>query len=292
MPLAGRIHELALAEEPVDRFRDETLVEAFAGGIDLAEAIAARRFRFAQDALEGGRQMRTPETAAGLGRLAAGKPHFRRGRPFRAEQIFDVANDDRRVRHQTEALARVGDRRREHIAKAHAAIFRQERHPGPERSGHDRGEQSVARHDVEAEATEGGKRCRLRRNALAADHLYVPPVDAIENERHLAAGPVLVRLDDMERGSGRNGRIEGVAPAFQDRHAGRRGEPVRRGDDAERAVDFGSRREHRSPRGYARCTPRSARVSVLLPCRRLRQAPFRRPDFGRATRTGSGSIKL
>ena len=52
-----------------------------------------------------------------------------------------------------------------------------------------------------------------------------------------------MRLDDLQRERGRDGGIEGVAALLQRRHADGRGNPVRRGDDAERAFDFRARRE-------------------------------------------------
>jgi hypothetical protein len=47
-----------------------------------------------------------------------------------------------------------------------------------------------------------------------------------------------MRLHHLQREGGRNTGVERVAAFFQDAHADRGGDPVRRGDDAESAFDF------------------------------------------------------
>ena len=74
--------------------------------------------------------------------------------------------------------------------------------------------------------------------ALAADHLGPAAPRVVDDHRHVAARPVQMRLDHLQREGGRDAGVEGVAAALQHRHADRGRDPVRRGDDAEGAVDF------------------------------------------------------
>jgi hypothetical protein len=86
--------------------------------------------------------------------------------------------------------------------------------------------------------------------ALAADdlHGFLPRV--VEDHRHVAAGAVQVRLDDLQReGRGAAG-VEGVAAALENAHGDGRGDPVRGGDDAERAVDLRAGGEARRTHGF------------------------------------------
>ena len=91
-----------------------------------------------------------------------------------------------------------------------------------------------------AEILDGGAG---RRGALPADHLRLALAHVIENDRHVAARPVEMRLDHLQREGGGDRGVEGVAALFQRRHADGGGDPVRRGDDAEGAFDFGARGE-------------------------------------------------
>ena len=70
---------------------------------------------------------------------------------------------------------------------------------------------------------------------------------APEHDGQVAAGPVQVRLDDLEREPGRDRGVEGVPAALEHRHAGGRREPVRRGDHPEGAAQLGARREGHGP---------------------------------------------
>ena len=79
-----------------------------------------------------------------------------------------------------------------------------------------------------------------RRRSLAADHLRTGPCGRrYRIDRHVAARPVQMRLDDLQGERGGARRIEGIAAPFEHRHADRCRDPVSRGDDPERAFDFG-----------------------------------------------------
>ncbi len=141
------------------------------------------------------------------------------------------------------AVLRVADRRRQHVGKRHGAVVAQQQHPGFERAGHAGGEQPGAGHEIEALAAvmrDGGAG---RRHALAADHFRLAAPHVVENDRHVAARPVEMRLDHLQRERGRDRGVEGVAAAFQNAHADRRRDPVGRGHDAERAFDLRPRGE-------------------------------------------------
>src|SRR5262249_36999740 len=64
-----------------------------------------------------------------------------------------------------------------------------------------------------------------------------------ENDRHVAAGPVEMRLDHLQREGGRDRGVEGVAALFQHRHTDGGADPVGRGDHPQRALDLPPRGE-------------------------------------------------
>ena len=119
----------------------------------------------------------------------------------------------------------------------------QQQQPAAERAGHAGREHARARDELVAELAVALDRRRGGRDALAAERDRLAAVDRAEERRHLAAGAVQVRLDDLQREAGRDRRVERVAAALEHRHPGRGGEPVRRGDHAERAAQLGTRRE-------------------------------------------------
>ena len=82
-----------------------------------------------------------------------------------------------------------------------------------------------------------------RRRALAANHFRLATTNVVNDQRRVAAWTIEMRLDHLQRKRGRDGCIEGVAALLQHCHADRCGDPVRRGDDTESAVDFRACRE-------------------------------------------------
>jgi hypothetical protein len=78
---------------------------------------------------------------------------------------------------------------------------------------------------------------------LATDDLGAIAFHIIENDRHIAAGPVEMRLDHLQgEGSGHRG-VESIASLLKDRHADGGCDPVRGGDDTEGSFDLGPGRE-------------------------------------------------
>ena len=161
-----------------------------------------------------------------------------------AEKIGDGGDGRAAALHQGIAVARVADGRLQHVAQAHGAVVAQDQHVGLERAGHARRQQTRARHDVEAEVIakmrDGGAR---RRRALAAHDDGLARLGVPQHRGDVATGTAQVRLYHLQREGGCHAGIEGVAATLENRHADRRADPVRGGDDAERAVDLGPRRE-------------------------------------------------
>ncbi|MNV77038.1 hypothetical protein D3C71_1704300 [compost metagenome] len=75
---------------------------------------------------------------------------------------------------------------------------------------------------------------------MAAQRAHALFVLAPEQDRHFAARPVQVRFHDLQREAAGNGRVIGVAAAFQHAHRHLRGQPVRGRHDAEGAAYFGT----------------------------------------------------
>lgn len=243
MRRAADIHDLLRAAELVDRFGDKTFRPGLARPFDLGIAAAAAALGFAQDPGVGGRQRLVGEQRAGLRHLAVRQIDRGRCRPVLAEQLLDGLDRGAGALDQRIAVAGIGDRRLQHVAHAHGAVLAQEHHPGFERAGDAGGEQAGARHHVEAFALvmrDGGAG---RGRALAADHLGAAAPDVMDDNGDVAAGAVQMWLDHLEREGGGDARVEGVAALFEDGHADGGRDPVCGGDDAERTLDLGTRRE-------------------------------------------------
>ena len=156
-----------------------------------------------------------------------------------SEQLRDRRDGGVRALDQRMAMARVGDRGRQHVGEPHGAVVAQQQHPGVEHAGHAGGQEPGARHHVEALLAvmrDGG---RGRRRTLPADHLDLALAHVVHDHRNVAARTVEMRLDHLQREGGGDRGVEGVAAFFERRHADRGGDPMGRGDDAERAVDLG-----------------------------------------------------
>ena len=239
MPHAGRVHRLG-AREAVDRVGDEALVPESARAFELPLARAAPRF--VDDACVRRCSVRVPEERSGA-RDAVPEEDVGRGRPFLAEDLLDPGDRPADRRHDREALLRVADRELEHVGEPPGAEFAQHQQPSVESTRDDGGQEARARDEVEVELAEAlDRRCR-RRCPLAADDQHLVAVGGVDDRRQVAGRAVQVRLDDLEHEAGGDGRVEGVAAPFEDGHAGRGSEPVRRGDHAEGAAELGSRRE-------------------------------------------------
>ena len=82
-----------------------------------------------------------------------------------------------------------------------------------------------------------------RRWSLAANHFRPIAFDIIENDRHVAARPVEMRLDDLQRECRRHCSVESIAALFQRCHADRGRDPMRRRNNAKGSFDLGAGRE-------------------------------------------------
>ena len=65
----------------------------------------------------------------------------------------------------------------------------------------------------------------------------------MDDDGDIAPRPVQVGFDDLQRESGRDSGVEGVAASLEHTHADRGRDPMGRGHDPERSVDLGSRGE-------------------------------------------------
>ncbi len=243
MRLAAGVHDRLRTAETVDRLGDEALRPALARRLDLLDPVGAGALGLAQDARVGVSQRLVGEERAGLRHRAPGEIDRGRCRPIGAEEIGDRRDSGVGALDQRIPGAGVVDRGREHVGEPHRAVIAQQHGPGVERAGDAGGKQTSARHHVEAEAAIVRDRGVGGRRPLAADHLGLALAHVVHDDRHIAARPVEVRLNDLEREGGCDSGVEGVAPLLQGRHADGGRDPVGRGDNAESALDLGPRGE-------------------------------------------------
>ena len=79
-----------------------------------------------------------------------------------------------------------------------------------------------------------------RIGALAADHRRRSDIVALENDRHLAARPDEVRLDDLQHEARSSCRVEGIAAALEHGHRDSARNPMGGCDRTESAAYFGA----------------------------------------------------
>ena len=115
-----------------------------------------------------------------------------------AEQLLHHADGGAGALDQRMAVARVGNRRRQHVGQMHGAVVAQQQHPGLEHAGHAGGEQPGARHQVEAEPAVVRDGRSLGRRPLPADHLDLALAHVVHDHRHVAARPVEMRFDHLQ----------------------------------------------------------------------------------------------
>ena len=232
------VHDLLRAAEFVDRFRHKALRPGFSRTLDLRDTVPARALGFLEDAGVGFREFFVGEQRAGPRHFIVRQVDGGRRRPVLAEQLLNDLDGRRRTLDQRIAVAGVGDRRLQHVAQPHRAVIAQQQHPGFERAGDAGGEQAGAGHHLQAFALvmrDGGFRGR---GALAADHLGAAAFGVMDDDRHVAAGTVQMRLDHLQRKGGGDTGVEGVAAFFQDAHADGGSDPMRRSDHTKGAFDF------------------------------------------------------
>ena len=140
-------------------------------------------------------------------------------------------------------MLRVADRELEHVREPPGPELLQQQQPAAEGTGDAGREHTGPGDELVAELVVALDRRRAGRDALAAERNRLAAVDREEERRHLAAGPVQMRLDDLQRQAGGDRRVEGVAAALEHGHPGRGCEPVGRRDHAERAAQLRPGRE-------------------------------------------------
>ena len=260
---AAGVHRLGLFDEGGDLLGDEAAIEAIARGLDLRLA-AAPRLRFPQQPFPGVGKGRIAEQLIRCGRLAARAPGGVGCRPFLFEEVRKAGDGRRDARQHRMTIAGVVDRRFQDVAQRQLAVVAQHQHPAVERAGNDGRQHPIAGDQRQALAAVvlDGRAGRSR--SLAADHLHLAAGGIVQDHGQVAARAVQVRLDHLQHEAGGGRRVECVAALFQNAHADGRGDPVGRGDDAERAPDFRSGGEGGHPislGGFPCCCRAEARVS-------------------------------
>ncbi len=220
MQHAARIEPFGLAAEAVDRLGDEALVERVMRRLALRRAVTAGRFGLGHEAPEEVPQCFVAEPAAGGGRATAGEIDRGAGRPGLAEQLGHVGDIGGEHRDDRIAAARIADRRLQNVGERHRAMIAEQHEPAAHRARHHRGEKPGAGDEIEAEFLVACDRRRRRGWALGTQHLRRLFLGAPEDDRHVAARSILVRLDDLEDEARRGRRVEGVAAALEHGHAG------------------------------------------------------------------------
>src|SRR5215472_7724206 len=126
-----------------------------------------------------------------------------------AKQRCDHRYRGTRTLDQGMTVARVGNRGRQHVAQAHRAVVTPKQHPSVEHAWNACGEKTSSRNHIESEAAKLCDRRRSGCRALPADHLRSIPPHIVQNDRHVAAWSIEMRLDDLQREGSRHSGIEG-----------------------------------------------------------------------------------
>ena len=118
--------------------------------------------------------------------------------------------------------------------------------PAAERTGDDGGERARAGNERRGRVVAVARdRRRARRRAPARRaRRGSPRATGQRIAGRSPPGPFRCGSTTCSVRPGGDGGVEGVAALLEHGHAGRRGEPVRRGDHAEGAAQLGARREH------------------------------------------------
>ena len=243
VPFARGVDEFVLGAEGLDGLGDEAPVPAVPRPLDLRLAAAAGALGLLQDPCVGIGEGRVAEQRPGAGRPAGTEIQCRRCRPGGLEERPALGDGVGAARRQGEAVTGVADGVLEDVAWRHGAVVAEQDHPAVEGAGHHQRQQAGAGYAVETEVAVGLGRRLGRRRALAAQANDFVGIGLAEQRRHLTGGAVHVGLHHLQGEAHGAGRVEGVAAVLQHRHAGRRGQVVGRGADAEGTADLGARCE-------------------------------------------------
>ena len=218
----------------LDRFGDETRVESTQGSLDLDFAAACPGLLDKPPVGRG--QVRVAQSHAGAGHAVC---EIDRGRcrPVVSKERLDGRDHLRGSGKQRMARTRIADGELENVAQVPRAMVAQERQPRAQAAGDASCDGPRARDVLEAHRADLFDGRRLRRRALAAYDLDLSDGRIPKDDRDLASQSVEVRFDDLQDESGGDSGVECVSTPLEHRHRALRGEPVRRADYAERALD-------------------------------------------------------
>ena len=110
---------------------------------------------------------------------------------------------------------------------------------------HDGRQQSRSRHLFEAHRGEPLDSCTGGKRTLPADDVGATGARPKHDRRQFPAGPIEVRLDDLQHEARRDGGIECIAASLENRHPGVGRKPMGRLNGPERGPDVWSCRECR-----------------------------------------------
>ena len=122
---------------------------------------------------------------------------LRRARPLVPEQVLDLADDPGDRRGHRKPLRGEPDRELEHVGEPPGPEAFEQQQPAAERARDDRREQTRPRYQRQAAVAEGVDRRRPRRRPLTADDDHLVALGVIEDNRHVTARAVQVRLHDL-----------------------------------------------------------------------------------------------
>ncbi len=235
---AGRVDQRVRTVEAVDRFCDEAAIVSVARLLDLSLAVRTDRLRLLHDPAIGRCNSRRAQQRPRARHLAIRQPHRGGGRPFGLEEILRGENGRRDAGQNRKSILGVTDRRLQNVGKLPGAVVAQHQHPGVERAGHDARQHAGAGHLLAAQRGKSLKRRSRGVGPLAADHDRLGRVMLLQDDRHLAARPDQMRLDDLEHKPRSRRSIEGIAATLQHRHRDRACDPMRACDGAKSAAYF------------------------------------------------------
>jgi hypothetical protein len=135
------------------------------------------------------------------------------------EQIGDQLDGRGDPRHHRVAVLCVADRVLADVREPQRAELPQQQHPRAEGAGNARREQPGAGNEIEAQRAVVRDRRSVRSRSLPAHDDRLVALGAVKQDRYLAARPVEMRLDDLQRQAGRHSSIEGVAALLEHCHS-------------------------------------------------------------------------
>ena len=242
MAAAADVQHLVTTEETIDLIGNKPLIPGAPYGIDAG--FPGRTGGLTAQAFPGVGQSGPGEQSARPRHGAAGQVDRGGTFPFGLEQWPHALDRCRNARHQMDAVFRVAEGEGQSVGELPGAPVAQQQAPCVERAGHDGRQQPGTRDQVQTQVLECLDGSGTRGGTLTANHLLPPRFRIVQNDRRIASGSVQMRLGDLQDEGGGDRGIKGIAAAFQYRHAGAAGQPVRAGDNSERPGDFRARGEH------------------------------------------------